>query len=316
MGDSRSIRLLVVDDGAAKLKEVRLSVWKIVTAICLLVVLGGVTVYGAGYVISLSFTRKAMAEVVAENDGLREHLTTINTRLAQVDTILTQLSQSDDQLRMLADLPQISGDTREVGIGGTGGASGTDDYLNSVGITSEDEAIRSLVFNLDKIEREIRLQNNSFLEIKRQLSSQEDVITHTPSIRPIDGGFYASNFGYRRDPFTRRRAHHEGLDLVCRIGTPVHATADGIVISAERASGFGKVVVIDHGYGYRTLYAHLSGINVNKGQTVTRGDKIGQTGNTGRSTGPHLHYEVHINKRPVNPADYVFSDDFASERKR
>jgi len=316
MDKPRAIRLLVVDDSSAKLKEVRLPLWKLISVVSIVVILGGVTVYGAGNLLSRIYTRQAMAEVTAENQNLRENIASISTRLARVDTLLSEIASSDYQLRLMADLNPIDPETRMMGIGGMGGATGSGDLLAETGELSEEDSVRRLVFDLDKIEREIELQHSSFLEIKRQLASKEEIVLATPSIRPAESGFYSSGFGYRRDPFTRRRAHHSGLDIVAPVRTPIIATADGTVISAERASGYGKVVVIDHGFGYRTLYAHLSAIDVHKGQTVKRGTRIGALGNTGRSTGAHLHYEVHINKKPVNPMDYIFSNDLGSLARR
>lgn len=305
-----------MDDGSAKLKEVRLPVWKLIVYASVVVILGGATIYGVGKVLSHYYTRQAMAEVTAENNSLRENIATISTRLARVDTFLAEIATSDYQLRLMADLNPISPETRLMGVGGMGGATGSGELMSLTGESTVDDSVRQLVFDIDKIEREIRLQHSSFLEIKRQLASKEEIMLATPSIRPVVGGFYSSGYGYRRDPFTRRRALHSGLDIVSRVGTPVIATADGTVISAERAAGYGKVVVIDHGYGYRTLYAHLSSIEVFKGTKVTRGKRIGTLGNTGRSTGPHLHYEVHINKKPVNPMDYIFGSELESLTRR
>ena len=119
----------------------------------------------------------------------------------------------------------------------------------------------------------------------------------------------ASGYGWRIDPFTKARKKHKGMDFSALVGTPVYATGNGVVVRADnRATGFGNHIVINHGYGYQTLYAHLSKYNVKRGQHVKRGDLIGFVGSTGRSTGPHLHYEVHKNGRKVNPINYYYGD--------
>ena len=208
------------------------------------------------------------------------------------------MAESDDQLRVLADIPKIDEDTREVGIGGI--------LMQGIGLDDEDELVRKLIFDLDKIEREIRLQRHSFIEINRQFMDKTELLRHTPSIRPVEGGYVSSSFGRRRDPFTRRWTHHNGTDFSLERGAPIFSTADGVIVHAKRSHGLGKVVIIDHGYGFKTVYGHLSIFNVAKGTEVKRGQKIGEVGNTGRSTAPHLHYEVHMDGKAVEPMDYFF----------
>ena len=136
------------------------------------------------------------------------------------------------------------------------------------------------------------------------LNDKRSLLDSTPSIWPVKG-WVTSEFGYRVDPFTGRQELHEGLDIAARLGTPVVAPADGIVIYARYERSFGNTIIIDHGYGFSTLYGHLSEIYVRPGDRVKRGQVIGAVGNTGRSTGPHLHYEVRKNGVPVDPRDYI-----------
>lgn len=141
--------------------------------------------------------------------------------------------------------------------------------------------------------------------LRKELLAYERLLDHTPSLWPVRGRL-TSRFGYRRDPFTGRSTMHNGLDLAVPIGTPVRAAADGIVVEAGRQSGYGLTVRIDHGYGYQTLYGHNSQLLVRVGQKVTKGQIIARSGSSGRSTAPHLHYEVRVNGKPVNPADYLW----------
>jgi murein DD-endopeptidase MepM/ murein hydrolase activator NlpD len=145
------------------------------------------------------------------------------------------------------------------------------------------------------------------------LSARDEVRARIPSIRPVDTGWLSSRFGFRKDPFTAKQTFHHGLDFSTPVGTPVRTTGDGVVQSVQQQRGFGKVVKINHGDGVVTLYAHLDEILVKKGQTVTRGDVVARSGNSGRSSAPHLHYEVRVAGRPVNPASYIL-DSYAARR--
>ncbi|HDP35142.1 MAG TPA: hypothetical protein ENN29_08555 [Candidatus Hydrogenedentes bacterium] len=159
----------------------------------------------------------------------------------------------------------------------------------------------------DLIVEEIRLRSRSLGELVTDMEAQLDRIERMPAGWPLARGIgrITSNFGYRRDPFNKRVRHHDGTDISAKHGTTVRATAKGVVRKAEYMSYLGNTIVVDHGNGMRTVYAHLSSMDVRPGQAVGRGDAIGRVGSTGRSTGPHLHYEVHVNGRQVDPAKYL-----------
>ena len=152
-----------------------------------------------------------------------------------------------------------------------------------------------------RMERELTL-------LFERMASQKDLLSATPSIRPAGGGWVSSGFGYRVDPFTGRRRMHKGLDFAAMTGTPIYAPADGVVSYSGREGGYGKIVSIDHGYGIVTRYAHNSRLLVKTGEKVKRWQKIAEVGSTGRSSGPHLHYEVRVNGVPVNPENYILSN--------
>jgi len=173
-------------------------------------------------------------------------------------------------------------------------------YLNPI-----DKADLTLTFEktstkVKKVERDLTL-------LFERMASQRDLLSATPSVRPT-GGWVSSGFGYRRDPFTGRSRLHKGMDFGANRGTPVYAPADGVVSFAGREGGYGKIVSIDHGYGIVTRYAHNSRLMVKSGQRVKRWDKIAEVGSTGRSSGPHLHYEVRLNGVPVNPEKYILTN--------
>lgn len=178
---------------------------------------------------------------------------------------------------------------------------------------AEDGAHRSFGMsgNLNSLLRQARLQNEGYQALLDTLSSRGRMRAHLPTIRPVDTGWISSGFGHRKDPFTGRTRFHRGLDFSVPLGTPVHATADGVVIALKVERGLGRMIRIDHGNGLTTTYAHLSAWHVKTGQRVTRGEIIGLSGNTGRSTAPHLHYEVAVSGRHVNPLPYLL-DAYAS----
>jgi len=288
-------------DGSTRMRAVRLSRRSIsgLVVVSVLMMIG--LTYGTSRMIASYLTREAMTKVLDENAALHQQIGGLEDRIGSVNQQLGQLASSDDHLRLMADLPRIDKDTREVGVGGV--VTSTADY----GV--RDPKVKALIDDLDKIEREIRLQHDSYTEIEKRISGRADLLIHTPSIRPINSGFLGSRFGRRKDPINGRMAFHQGVDISVDRGTPVMATADGRIVFAQTSPGLGKLVIVDHGYGFRTAYGHLSSFLVTKGQTIKRGQKIGLSGATGRATGPHLHYEVHVNGDPVDPLDFFLDDN-------
>lgn len=165
----------------------------------------------------------------------------------------------------------------------------------------------TLVIKIDEAVKDSLLKEQSVIELWESLSASQSVLAATPSIRPARGPI-GSTFGYRIDPINGKTKMHAGLDIVASPGTPVRSPADGIVSFAGWDDTYGKLVSIDHGYGVLTRYAHNSQIYVQVGQKVSKYDVISATGSTGRSTGPHLHYEVRVNGIPVNPMNYILDE--------
>lgn len=178
---------------------------------------------------------------------------------------------------------------------------------NEVVVQSSDKDYASLVVRIDKAVRETQLKEQSVIELWEGLSERQSLLNATPNIRPSKG-WITSRFGYRMNPFTNKATMHAGLDLAAAPGSPVYAPADGVVIFASYDESYGKLVSIDHGYGVTTRFGHNSQIYVHVGQRVSKWDVIAAVGNTGRSTGPHLHYEVRINGTPVDPANFILDE--------
>ncbi len=172
---------------------------------------------------------------------------------------------------------------------------------------SDNKDYKSLAIRIDKSLKDAQLREQSVLDLWETLSERQSLLNATPNIRPAKGWF-TSRFGYRVSPFTGRAALHAGLDIAAAPGSPVYAPADGMVTFAGYDEGYGKMVTIDHGYGVTTRYGHNAQVYVQVGQKVSRWDVIASVGNTGRSTGPHLHYEVRVNGVPRDPALYILDD--------
>ena len=236
------------------------------------------------------FARSKVASLTKENQALKEELTIVKSQVDTLSQKLQDLAKLDAQIRIAANLELIPHDVRLLGYGG--------------GSENELEA------SVDNLIERAKLQEISFKELKQYLNQQSSVITHTPSIWPVSG-WLSSGFGYRRSPFTGKTESHEGLDIVAPAGTPIHVTAMGRVRYAGYKAGWGRVVEIDHGFGYVTFYGHCQSIKVNEGTKVNRGDVIATVGRTGSATGNHLHYGIKVSGSWVNPLNYILSD-FAS----
>lgn len=225
-------------------------------------------------------------------------------RLNGLEAEMETIEEKDRALRTYADLPPIDTDIRKVGVGGMRLKKrvGLGELLPDI-----ESKISKLQLDLDELSRKVRLEKESFETIYGAMREQSDILMSIPSIKPLAGGYFNTGFGYRPDPFTSERRFHHGLDMSALKGTPVYATADGKVAYASYRGSYGKTIKLNHGHGYQTLYAHLHRMNVWPGKTIKRGEIIGEVGSTGRSTAPHLHYEVHYYGTPQNPQNYLFT---------
>jgi len=192
-----------------------------------------------------------------------------------------------------------------VGIGGT-----NFEYKFAEQVVNPDVAddLNTQMMLIDKLEREVKLELQSFADLKSTYEAKEDSIKHMPALHPVLEGRITSDFGMRLHPIFKRYRKHPGIDFSAKQGTPIYATADGIVKLAKSNGGYGNCVFIDHLYGFESRYGHMQKILVRRGQRVKRGDKIGLVGKTGVATAPHLHFEVHYKGQEVNPEHYFFND--------
>lgn len=241
------------------------------------------------------------------NDNLLNQLEEMRKNINQVTLQMRLLEGEDDELRQIAGLDTIDQDMRMAGVGGPENPYNDDFNLFPTDIRSDVFETKDLV---DQLKRQIQLLSESREEINITLQSKKNEIKHLPTIRPVRIGRITAPYGYRIDPFTEKRAQHLGIDIGAPNGTPIYAAADGMVTRIIKNytpnKSYGKLVVIDHGNGHQTKYGHLSSIKVRLGQKVKRWDVIGNVGETGRATGPHLHYEVVAHGKKVNPIKYFF----------
>ena len=250
-------------------------------------------------------TPKEIAQA-REIDNYQLQYEQLNRKMQQIESVLDNLQDRDNQIyRVIFEANPISEDVRKAGFGGVNRYADLEGFENS-------ELVISTTKRMEILSKQVVVQSKSLDEIQRMALDKEVLLSAIPSIQPInneDLRRMASGYGWRTDPFTKTRRKHKGMDFSAPTGTPVYSTSDGKVIRVDgRAPGYGNHIRIDHGFGYVTLYAHLSKYNVRRGQEVKRGDVIGFVGNTGRSVAPHLHYEIRKDGVAVNPINFYYGD--------
>ena len=244
------------------------------------------------------------------NKLLVQNIQIAEDRINNIEEKINTIVEYDNEMRDMLNMPRIHEDVRELGIGGPDGMSEQQaiEVLEYLLPDEESVNLQEYFQKLDFIERSTNLEILSFMEMSSNSTKNKTKLRHIPAIHPVDlsKAKLASKFGYRRDPFSKRYKKHEGHDFSAKKGTPVIATADGLVVSSRYNGTFGNYIEISHGNGYKTVYGHLNKRNVSRGTYVVRGQKIGEVGNTGRSTAPHLHYEVKHHKKRLDPSSFYF----------
>ncbi len=268
-----------------------------------LIIFGSFLLVGADYV-SKTLYDKRLKEFKANYSAVSSNIDIIQERLKELDEQILEIEEKDKAVRAYAGMPDIDMDIKKFGVGGV--ESRDTKIFNNLAPAISNE-ISELHLDIEKLSRQVNFELASYETIYDKVKNDIDRIRHIPSIRPVAGGYLNSSFGYRQDPIDAVRRFHQGQDFSVPTGTPIFAPADGVVKRAYYIGGFGNHIKLDHASGYSTTFAHLSKIFVRHGQKVKRGDIIGETGNTGRSTAPHLHYEVHYRGTPKNPADFFFT---------
>jgi len=238
-----------------------------------------------------------------ETQNQKSQIQFFSARIEDLEKQLSKLKEFDKKIRIIANLERGQETTPSMGMGGPS-PSDIRDKLKK----EKDDAglVQQMKSDVERLQSEAMSREDSLSELEKLLRVKREMLAHTPSIWPLQG-WVTSGFGYRTNPFTGLTQMHEGLDISNRVGTPIIAPANGIISDVGSDIALGKVVVIFHGFGMITRYGHLHKVFVKVGQRVKRGDKIAEVGMTGKTTGPHLHYEVKINGIPVSPMRYILN---------
>jgi murein DD-endopeptidase MepM/ murein hydrolase activator NlpD len=296
------------DTETCRYERVKVSKWDIFLnllgflSVSLILAVGIIIVYNA------YFDSPKEAQLKKENKELQFYYEMMEKEVDNVQKVLSSLQERDDEVyRNIMGAEPIPSSIRAAGVGGA------ERYKNIIESELEREnLILDMMQELDKVKKQMYIQTKSYDEILEMAENKEEMMASIPAIQPIPNKELkrlASGFGMRMHPILKVVRPHEGCDFSAPRGTPIYATGDGEVVRVSSTfGGFGKLVVIDHGYGFITKYAHMSSFNVKRGDKVKRGDCIGFVGTTGTSTAPHLHYEIHKDGKPINPVHYFYQD--------
>lgn len=279
------------------LKERALKALGILAAGCAIGILIFITAY-------YGFGTPTETALRKENSQLKAQYNVLSHRLDNAVNVMASIQSRDDNFyRVMMQMEPLSRGERLAGLD-------NEQRYRSLNSLTDAELVSTLTRRMDMLDRQIYAQSLSFDQLRDTASRQQTKLAHIPSVLPMSAGNFtlASGYGYRRDAVNGATRFHQGLDFAAATGTPVMATADGTVKHARRESVHGNVIIIDHGYNYTTLYSHLQAMDVAEGDKVKRGQHIGFVGSTGKSTGPHLHYEVRFKGAPQNPVNYYFMD--------
>jgi murein DD-endopeptidase MepM/ murein hydrolase activator NlpD len=307
---TKKITIVVVPEGPRKIRQLKIpKFW--VFSLALLFLAGS---FSLAWVIRdyLSIKRNLphLSSLQEENTLQKQQISSLAGKMETINQKMAELKEFDKKIRAMVSIEpskgsgiESAGDAQQfIGIGGSDSSLSS----NSPSERGHKKLVRMMYRAIDNLDSDISVQKDEKAELLRLLDRQKSILVCTPSIWPARG-WVSSGFGYRLSPFTKEKELHRGLDICSRKGSPILAPADGVVTAIEYDPGYGKTVTINHGYGLNTLYAHLEKVLVKKGQVVRRHQEIAQVGDSGRTTGAHLHYEVHLNGVPVNPVRYILN---------
>lgn len=296
-------RIFYYSDKSLKFLEIKHFKAKVFTLFIASTLLVSSLIFGVYYIISSAYSTSDKAALENTNELLKKQLIELSDKYNALTEEISQLSNQGEKLRVAVNLSPLSNDEKSIGTGG----SRFDNELEL--LLADDYDLNKSLNLMDDIIRKFEFEKNQYDEINSQLKSNKDLFESMPAILPTNGNYSVDGFGMRVHPILKVYKMHDGLDILTDVGSPVFAPGKGKVDFVGRKGGYGLAIEIDHGFGFKTIYAHLSKSLVKEGQKINRGDKIGLSGNSGLSSGPHLHYEVHHNGVPQDPINY-FYDDF------
>ncbi|MFH1686026.1 MAG: peptidoglycan DD-metalloendopeptidase family protein [bacterium] len=297
---SKKITLMLIPNSQGVMKQIDLPVVTLYVGVLTLVALLVTTFYLSAGHFTDRVTQFELEQLRAENQHLADKYEQMRVNLAEVEVRYADLVQKEIMVRSVFSLPEINLEERQLGIGGP----------VSPAIEALSPAEHTALVTEGEIDRLLRLSSfeiEKYNEIEQELTGLKDRLDHTPSIWPCKG-WLSRGFGMKDDPFTGYKRMHSGIDIASNRGTEIIAPADGKVVSVRYNGNMGKMITVDHGYGFKTRYGHLLESNVKVGQRVKRGDTIALMGSSGYSTGPHLHYEVIRNGKSINPLNHILNE--------
>lgn len=307
----KSIKIWFHTGATSSIREISINkfFFSVVVVFFLGILIGlGYTGYDYYHLKKSSFDNSFLkTKITSQNNEIQSQRRQIQNFAGEINVLKKQvenLCTFEDKVRLIADIQQTSDSGGLFGIGGIPANDLDEDMPLD---EKHNHLMREMHEQVDQTNFAASKQTQDFEELIKLLEKKKNILACTPSIKPTDDGWITSRFGYRKSPFTGRKEFHSGLDISNKSGKKVIATANGKVSYTGRKHLIGNLLIIDHGYGKVTKYGHLKEILVKKGQKVKRGDNIGLVGNSGRSTGPHLHYEIQINGTPVNPLKYILN---------
>ncbi len=297
----KKITIMFLSEGARKVRQIKVPkcflTLFVLTALCA----GAVLTWMVLDYREIKEEVPELARLRKENRQQRVQLLALSQKIEQINARMGDLREFDHKLKVMVNMEPGEDSGQLVGMGG----STTSAFDAKQGVeASHRELVRLMHQSLENLDQEVAIRTREKKELYKYLDNQKAMLRCTPSLWPTKG-WISSEFGTRVSPFTNQKEFHQGLDIVTRLETPVVAPADGVISGVGSNYGYGKILTVKHGYGLKSRYAHLHKILVKKGEYVKRGQTIALVGNTGRTTGPHLHYEVHLNDVPVNPRRYV-----------
>ena len=279
---------------------------KRVGRVLLFILVAGILGYGTVALIQNTIGSPKERMQAREIEYLKLQYDIVNDRIENINALLGEMQDRDDNIyRMIFEAEPIPSSVRKAGYGGTNRYEALGGYANS-------NIVTDIAKKIDIIESQINVQSKSFDDVYNMAKNKALMLSCIPAIMPVkDVDIYriSSHYGYRTDPFYKVQKLHSGIDFAGPIGTHIYATGDGVVEKVTKGnSGYGNNIIVNHGYGYKTRYAHINKAYVKEGQKVKRGEHIADMGNSGKSTAPHLHYEVIKNDKAINPVNFFFND--------
>jgi len=309
---SKKITIVVVPEGPRKIRQIKIPKFWIVSLFVLFLAGSLSLAWVIRDYLSIKRNLPHLSSLQEENTLQKQQIDSLAGKVETINQKMAELKEFDRKVRAMVSMDpakggaieQHAGDQQQfIGIGGSDSSSGG---VNSPSERGHKKLVRMMYKSLDNLDGDISVQKDEKADLMKLLDRQKSILASTPSVWPARG-WVSSGFGYRVSPFTSEKELHRGLDICNRKGAPVIAPAEGVVMSIDSDPGYGKMVIINHGYGLNTMYAHLDKVLVKKGQAVRRHQEIAQVGDSGRTTGCHLHYEIHLNGVPVNPLRYILN---------